>query len=47
MSSSHDALVCDNGSFALKIGFAGDDAPRTIIPSIIGTPLNDNVCEQF
>ena len=32
------ALVVDNGSGMLKAGFAGDDAPRTVFPSIIGRP---------
>eukprot|EP00210_Caulerpa_lentillifera_P004501 g4295.t1 len=32
------ALVCDNGSGMVKAGFAGDDAPRAVFPSIIGRP---------
>ncbi|ONK54819.1 uncharacterized protein A4U43_UnF11020 [Asparagus officinalis] len=28
-------LDCDNGTGTVKIGFAGDDAPRAIFPSII------------
>merc|ERR1712109_397781 len=32
------ALVCDNGSGMCKAGFAGDDAPRTVFPSIVGRP---------
>ena len=31
-------LVVDNGSGVCKAGFAGDDAPRSVFPSIIGTP---------
>lgn len=31
-------LVIDNGSGICKAGFAGDDAPRSVIPSIIGHP---------
>lgn len=31
-------LVIDNGSGMVKAGFAGDDAPRTVFPSIIGRP---------
>ena len=31
-------LVIDNGSCMCKAGFAGDDAPRTVFPSIIGRP---------
>ena len=33
-----DALVIDNGSWMSKAGFAGDDAPRTVFPSFVGTP---------
>jgi len=32
------ALVVDNGSGMCKAGFAGDDAPRCVFPSIIGRP---------
>ena len=30
------ALVIDNGSGMCKAGFAGDDAPRSVFPSLIG-----------
>ena len=30
------ALVCDNGTGMCKAGFAGDDAPRAVFPSIVG-----------
>jgi len=43
MSSSEEdeneqqsALVIDNGSGMVKSGFAGDDAPRAVFPSIVG-----------
>jgi len=41
MSSSEDqesgsALVIDNGSGMVKAGFAGDDAPRAVFPSLVG-----------
>lgn len=32
------ALVIDNGSGIIKAGFAGDDVPRSIFPSIVGHP---------
>ena len=32
------ALVIDNGSGMCKAGFAGDDAPRCVFPSIVGRP---------
>merc|ERR1719449_427789 len=37
------ALVVDNGSGICKAGFAGDDAPRGVFPSIIGRPKTSNV----
>ncbi len=30
------ALVVDNGSGMCKAGFAGEEAPRAVYPSIIG-----------
>jgi hypothetical protein len=35
--SEVQALVVDNGSGMCKAGFAGDDAPRSVFPSIVGT----------
>ena len=32
------AIVCDNGSGNVKAGFAGDDAPKAVFPSIVGRP---------
>eukprot|EP01024_Parvocaulis_polyphysoides_P017241 TRINITY_DN17620_c0_g4_i3.p2 TRINITY_DN17620_c0_g4~~TRINITY_DN17620_c0_g4_i3.p2 ORF type:complete len:222 (-),score=35.19 TRINITY_DN17620_c0_g4_i3:82-747(-) len=37
------ALVCDNGSGVVKAGFAGDDAPRCVFPSIVGRPRHQGV----
>ncbi|PPR87517.1 hypothetical protein GOBAR_AA33174 [Gossypium barbadense] len=34
----YSALVCDNGTGMVKAGFAGDDAPRAMFPSIVGRP---------
>ncbi|PIN03625.1 actin [Handroanthus impetiginosus] len=38
MSESEDLqpLVCDNGTGLTKAGFAGDDAPRAVFPSVVG-----------
>ena len=36
------ALVVDNGSGMCKAGFAGDDAPRAVFPSIVGRPRHQN-----
>ncbi|KAL6782758.1 IDA5 [Auxenochlorella protothecoides x Auxenochlorella symbiontica] len=37
------AIVCDNGSGMVKAGFAGDDAPRSVFPSIVGRPRHQGV----
>eukprot|EP01024_Parvocaulis_polyphysoides_P045469 TRINITY_DN42603_c0_g1_i3.p1 TRINITY_DN42603_c0_g1~~TRINITY_DN42603_c0_g1_i3.p1 ORF type:complete len:386 (+),score=54.21 TRINITY_DN42603_c0_g1_i3:28-1158(+) len=37
------AIVCDNGSGVVKAGFAGDDAPRAVFPSIVGRPRHTGV----
>ena len=37
------AIVCDNGSGMVKAGFAGDDAPRAVFPSIVGRPRHQGV----
>lgn len=34
--SSYATVIIDNGTESLKIGFAGDEAPRKIIPTLIG-----------
>ncbi|ORZ36732.1 hypothetical protein BCR44DRAFT_1493001 [Catenaria anguillulae PL171] len=43
MSDEISALVIDNGSGMCKAGFAGDDAPRSVFPSIVGRPRHHNV----
>eukprot|EP01088_Endostelium_zonatum_P016334 TRINITY_DN4386_c0_g1_i1.p1 TRINITY_DN4386_c0_g1~~TRINITY_DN4386_c0_g1_i1.p1 ORF type:complete len:501 (+),score=160.22 TRINITY_DN4386_c0_g1_i1:251-1753(+) len=37
------ALVVDGGSGWMKGGFAGDDAPRAVFPSIVGRPRHTGV----
>jgi actin-related protein len=37
------ALVVDNGSGMCKAGFAGDDAPRAVFPSIVGRPKHPGI----
>lgn len=32
------ALVIDNGSGMCRAGFAGDDDPKAVFPSIVGRP---------
>jgi actin len=36
-------VVIDNGSGMVKAGFAGDDAPRAVFPSIVGRPRHKGV----
>jgi len=36
-------VVIDNGSGMCKAGFAGDDAPISIFPSIVGRPKNPEI----
>jgi len=36
-------VVVDNGSGMCKAGFAGDDAPRAVFPSIVGRPRHQGV----
>ncbi|CAD5193447.1 unnamed protein product [Musa acuminata subsp. malaccensis] len=36
-------IVCDNGTGMVKAGFAGDDAPRSVFPSIVGQPRHTSV----
>ena len=37
------AVVIDNGSGMNKAGFAGDDAPRAVFPSVVGRPRHQGV----
>uniref|UniRef100_A0A3P9L210 Uncharacterized protein n=1 Tax=Oryzias latipes TaxID=8090 RepID=A0A3P9L210_ORYLA len=37
------ALVVDIGSGLCKAGFAGDDAPQAVFPSIVGRPRHQGV----
>eukprot|EP01084_Bolivina_argentea_P036340 67250_1 len=37
------AVVIDNGSGMLRAGFAGQDAPRAVFPSIVGRPRFQHV----
>ncbi|WAQ97370.1 ACT1-like protein [Mya arenaria] len=37
------AIVIDNGSGMCKVGFAGDDAPLSVFPSIVGRPKHQDV----
>jgi actin beta/gamma 1 len=43
MEDEISALVVDNGSGMCKAGFAGDDVPRAVFPSIVGRPRHQGV----
>ena len=43
MGEEETALVIDNGSGMCKAGFAGDDAPRSVFPSVVGKPKNPGI----
>ncbi|KIK66854.1 hypothetical protein GYMLUDRAFT_218271 [Collybiopsis luxurians FD-317 M1] len=43
MEDEVSALVVDNGSGMCKAGFAGDDAPRAVFPSIVGRPRQQSI----
>jgi centractin len=36
--SSSQPVVIDSGSFAIKGGFAGEEAPSVVLESVIGRP---------
>ena len=38
MTDNNSPIVIDNGSGMCKAGIAGDDAPRSSFPSIVGRP---------
>jgi actin len=38
MAEEQNPVVIDNGSGMCKAGIAGDDAPRTCFPSLVGRP---------
>uniref|UniRef100_A0A9L0IRY3 Actin, cytoplasmic 1 n=1 Tax=Equus asinus TaxID=9793 RepID=A0A9L0IRY3_EQUAS len=43
MDDDMAALVVDNGSGMCKAGFAGDDAPHAVFPSIVGRPGHQGI----
>lgn len=38
MADTAPVVVLDTGSFMCKVGFAGDEAPRAVFPSVVGFP---------
>ncbi|CAN6586561.1 unnamed protein product [Malus baccata var. baccata] len=49
MAESEDIqpLVCDNGTGMVKAGFAGDDAPRAVFPSIVGNIASGEILYPY
>ena len=43
MDDDNEPIVIDNGSGLLKAGFADDDAPKHVFPTIIGTPREPGI----
>ena len=39
----NQAIVTDNGSRMMKVGFAGEDAPSSVFPSIVGKPRHSSI----
>jgi len=46
MDNDVAALVVDNGSGICKAGYAGEDAPRVVFPSVIGRPHQGFIGER-
>ena len=40
MSDEANTVIIDNGSGMVKAGFAGEDCPRAVFPSVVGRPKN-------
>ena len=47
ISAPDEPMVLDNGSGMFKAGYAGDDAPRSVYPSIIGYPRMGYHCKTI
>ena len=40
-------IVIDNGTFSSKVGFAGEDQPRSVFPSLIGFPQDPTIFVRY
>jgi actin-related protein len=40
--SEQQTVIIDNGSGTVKAGFASEDAPRAVFPSVVGRPKHAN-----
>ncbi|ELP86615.1 actin, putative [Entamoeba invadens IP1] len=38
MEDENNVIVIDNGSSTIRAGFAGDDCPRSVFPTVVGVP---------
>jgi actin beta/gamma 1 len=47
IGTSGPAVIIDNGSGMCKAGFAGDEAPRAVFPSIVGCPRHQGVMMEM
>ena len=43
MEEDSESIIIDIGSGTLKAGFASDDAPKCILPMIIGKPRSPGI----
>ncbi len=43
--ADQQTVIIDNGSGMVKAGFAGEDAPRAVFPSIVGRPKHSNAMQ--
>ena len=43
--AEEQTVIIDNGSGMVKAGFAGEDAPRAVFPSIVGRPKHANAMQ--
>jgi actin, other eukaryote len=43
MEEDSEPIVIDIGSGTLKAGFASDDAPKVIMPMVIGKPRSPGI----
>ena len=41
--SPHSAIVIHVGNTHTMVGFAGDDAPRAVFPSVVGAPKHSGI----
>jgi len=45
MTDGAQSVVIDNGSGMVKAGFAGEETPRCVFPSIVGRPKNASIMQ--